>query len=751
MNIIDPLQMNDWKSRNFFIVVISIQLSMWGLFSLNSLGLWIPLLRQVVGFIYLVFIPGVLILRILKLHNLGRIRSFLFTVGLSLFSLMSIGFLINMIYPYFGISNPMSEHYIFFTISFVVLLLCALCYSIDSDSNGSDFSNSKLNLKFIFSPLTLLLILTLFLSIFGTFLVNFYDNNTLLMFLIVIISFIVLFVSFDTLISKEFYPFILWIMSISLLYHDSLISQYINKYDFIREYYYSNLVVTNSYWDWTMYSNHNSMLSTVILAPIFHFVCDLDLTWVFKIIYPLIFSFLPLGLYTIFVKIVGEKASFLSIFYFVSLNAYYNFLSSMGKQSIAEFFFVLLLILMFTFENKNPKTILLQLIFTVSIAVSHYGTSYLILFSIVFYLCFMSIIHIFSQKFPKSYNKYEFLSQFSLKSNFISSGYLILFAVFALSWYSYISDSFVLTRFILLGDHIVNTVFVQFLSPEYSRSMDVIIKGTPSIVHFIGKFVSLSILLFICIGILNLIYQVELVRFERGYIVFSIYWFILCISSIVVSGISVMNPDRLYHLSLIILAPYSVIGGKIFFKMCYKSIRSISSQNTSDYSLKFLYFFFIIFFLFNSGFVFEVTKDNPDSLSLSQNAINYGEPQNKILFMNLMFEQDVFGAIWLSTSMNKDKIIYVTKGNGEGNRPLITYGMIPISPAENNFLNLDMVRSLKNENYIYLSHLNVIEHVGIGFDPKLGKPTYFNMNEVFPFLIDRFMVYNNGGCQVLVS
>lgn len=56
---------------------------MLGLAGLATLGFDITMLRQIVGFIYLTFIPGFLILRVLKLNRLGIIDTLLHSVGLS--------------------------------------------------------------------------------------------------------------------------------------------------------------------------------------------------------------------------------------------------------------------------------------------------------------------------------------------------------------------------------------------------------------------------------------------------------------------------------------------------------------------------------------------------------------------------------------------------------------------------------------------------------------------------------------------
>lgn len=54
----DPLQMNDWGIKKFLIAVCAFQISVLGLAEVSSLGITIPMIPQIVGFIYLTFFPG---------------------------------------------------------------------------------------------------------------------------------------------------------------------------------------------------------------------------------------------------------------------------------------------------------------------------------------------------------------------------------------------------------------------------------------------------------------------------------------------------------------------------------------------------------------------------------------------------------------------------------------------------------------------------------------------------------------------
>lgn len=125
--------MNDWEFGKFLKVIIAIQVAMFALMGLAVLGLNIPGLRQVVGFIYLSFVPGVIILRILKIHRLSTIETLLYSVGLSIVFLMFTGVLMNALYPRIGISRPISTIPLTITMGIIILIMCALAYRRDKD------------------------------------------------------------------------------------------------------------------------------------------------------------------------------------------------------------------------------------------------------------------------------------------------------------------------------------------------------------------------------------------------------------------------------------------------------------------------------------------------------------------------------------------------------------------------------------------------------------------------------------------
>lgn len=729
MQINNPIQMNDWEIKKFLKVILSIQFAIWGAIGLDVIGLQIPIMRQLIGFIYLIFVPGIIILRILKLHKLGNIETLLYAVGLSIATLMFMGLFMNTVYPFFGISGPISSTPLIITISAVVLGLCCISYKRDKDFCDPRF----IEIKDIVSPPTLFLCLIPFLAIFGTYLVNFHHNNILLMFLIIILALIVVLVGFDKFIPKKLYPFAVFIIAISLLFHRSLISSYVWGWDIHLEYYLCNLVKMNAVWDSAIPMSYNAMLSIVMVAPIFSNICKMALTGVFKIIYPLIFALVPLGLYQVFQKQTNDKIAFFSCFFFMSVFVFYTEMLALARQQIAEFFLVLLMLLMVNKNMDGMKKAGLLITFAFSLVVSHYGLSYLFMFS---------LIVIWGMFFLNKWHK----NQDVVIGTISTSKFIVLYITFALTWYMCVSSSSAFNEIVRVGVHITSNIFTDFLNPEAVQGISIIMKETVSPLHSVTKYIHLITQFFIAIGIFTSLLKHNETKFEKEYAAFSYVNFMICFAGIAIPFFaSSLNTTRLYQITLIFLAPFCVVGGVTFFRMLDHVVKKSWTDQIVRSSLKLLSVFFAIFLLFNSGWVYEVTKDHPGSVPLSQNWIKeYGDAKTKIGFYGGYDpEQNIISITWLSKMANKEDIkIYAGKTHPT---QIVGYAMIPLNCVRE----LDNVSKIDHGAYVYLGYLNVVEGIVEGWGTEFFKePFYYDTTEIISILNTTNKIYSNGGSEV---
>ena len=106
----------------------------------------IPIIRQIVAFLYLSFVPGFVLIKLLKLSGTMLVEKLLLIVGLSLAFLMFAGLLINELFFALNISMPLSSTPLLIFLSFLMLFLSIAAFRQDISSNLRQ-SNIIPNLK----------------------------------------------------------------------------------------------------------------------------------------------------------------------------------------------------------------------------------------------------------------------------------------------------------------------------------------------------------------------------------------------------------------------------------------------------------------------------------------------------------------------------------------------------------------------------------------------------------------------------
>lgn len=627
MKIPNPLKMNDWEINKFLKVIFTIQVSVLGIILMDGLGVYIPILRQIIPVIYLLFVPGILILRIIRVHKISSSEVLLYSVGLSIASIMLIGFFINLIYPLIRISNPISLLPLIITVSIFVVVLSFLSYLRDKDFSNPDF----INFKDLLSPYVLFLFLIPFLAIFGTYLMNWYKIHILIVVLLVVISLIIILFAFDK-IPKKLYPLTIFIISISILFQTSLISNYITGFDIQSEYYLANLVIKNAFWNLNLNADYNNMLSVTMLAPILSIISKINLDWIFKIVYPLIFSSVPLGLYIVFKKQSTEKIAFLSSLFFMSYLVFYIELIALARQEIAELFIVLLILVMITKNISNITRSFFFIIFGISLIISHYGITYIYMFSIliVYFVILLNEHYNIKNSFNFIFknNKTDVIKNKDSYDKTLTFTFVLFFIVFALSWYMYISSAKSLIVFLNLVTSIAGSLTTEFFNPASVQSL-AIIQAATSPLHSLFHYGNYAIEFFIIIGTLSILLN-DKMKFRKEYMAFILINIIIQLGAFTVPYLSgAFNSERLYQITLIFLAPACIIGGLTFLDIIYRILKifKIQINNFSDKKIILLSIFFVMFLLFSSQFIYYLTNENPNSIAFNStlDTANYNE------------------------------------------------------------------------------------------------------------------------------
>jgi hypothetical protein len=86
----------------------------------------IPIARQLIGFVYCSFVPGILLVSLVGLDFENSSRAVLFTVALSLSYLMFVGIVSDQLYRVIGVTNPLSPGVLSITVFVTVAAFSAV-------------------------------------------------------------------------------------------------------------------------------------------------------------------------------------------------------------------------------------------------------------------------------------------------------------------------------------------------------------------------------------------------------------------------------------------------------------------------------------------------------------------------------------------------------------------------------------------------------------------------------------------------
>ena len=696
------------KTIDFLLITIITQLTIYAAVFFD-----IPVARQVLGFVYFTFLPGFLILKLLKLNDLDRLETILFSVGLSIAFLMIAGLLVNEFSLLFGVSQPLSLVPLMIVLNSLILVSGVLVYL---KSERVEIWNSEPIKK---SPFVLLCLCLPILSIIGTTWVKTYENNLILLLMIITIALL-----FSVgILSKRFlppqlYPLAVVMIAISLLYHSSLISNYMIHFgsDIPGEVFAFKIVENNAHWspvnpypgDLSVGRTYG-MLSVTILPSIYSKLLNLDIIWAFKTLYPLIFSLVPLGLYKIWSKIINAKYAFVSAFLFMAYNVFYTEILGLNKQMIGELFFVLLLLVILNKKIRPVNKTLCFLIFGFALIVSHYALAEIFLFLISF----------------------VFISSIIMKkpSRNITLTMVLCFFVIMFSWYLYTSSSAVFDAFSSFGEYVYGQLG-EFFNPV-ARGQTVLrglgMEAPPSIWNMISRIFAYLTQALIVVGFAGVIAKRIEFHFDMEYFLLNLFSVMFLAALILIPGLAnTLDMTRFYHILLFFLAPLCILGAEMIVKI-------VSKRKTEVIVSILLLMVLVPYFLFQTGFVYEVTGSDSWSVPLSK----YRMPALRLYGqLGYTTAYSISGAQWFSNNVAVEYTqIYADFWSRR--TELRGYGSVYIEYVET----LSNTTKMTTNGIVYLSSLNTIE------ETVVGNNYLWNSSEL-GFLSDLNTIYSNGGCEV---
>jgi uncharacterized membrane protein len=244
---------------------------------------------------------------------------------------------------------------------------------------------------------------------------------------------------------------------------------------------------------------------------------------------------------------------------------------------------------------------------------------------------------------------------------------------------------------------------------------------------------------FIIIGFFKIIIYREAAKLKAEYFYLIAASLVILVLSFLPFFAQALNMTRVYHITLFALSPLFMVGGIFVIE---KSIGMINIKDTSKQNLVILILVLSVlipYFLFNTGFVYEMTNDSPTSMSLGMERMkNYNITR---IDFNSAFtpEKDVFSASWYYKYNNKYKRVYADRTSRF--HVLNSYGMITRFGSYGLFTEDQLLNEnrLLRDHYIFLSEFNVCENTFV-----VGFNYIVDTSVISPLTSNSSKIYSNG-------
>lgn len=544
----------------------------------------LPILRDIIPFLFFTIVPGFLIISILKQNKIEFLIKTLLSVGLSISALLAVGLLLNSFYPV--LLKPLSLTPLLLSLNILLLILTIFAYQ----RNKNDFNTSLIfNLNFklgdkLLSPLIFPLLFPL-MAVLGTYLMNTSLNNFIILTMLFLIPVYVVTIAYlRDRVHPVTYPVALFMMGLGLILMHALTSTHIIGRDVHQEFYCFQLTLANFHWNiYDYYNPYNACLSITILPTIYQVISNMTPEYVFKLIFGLLGSVLPLMVYTVAKKYLNRKFAFFASLLFVFQVFFIDIVGAV-RQEVAIIFFFLAVIVIFDcfgekkFEKSWVKK-LLFLIFVSSMVVTHYTTSYVGLVLLVPILLLPFIKNLYLER----------------KIKFINFEVLLIYFLIIFIWFILYAK----VQFLAGSEVIQSTVAatasatgvgggnVAFINSREGTVLSILGIGIKNLPNLIAVVVNDLIFLTVGIGILTLLVKYKRILKDKTVFIFNgiktldsklvlaglISLTLLALFIILPSVSFFYGSDRLFFQLLIFTVPIFIIGADKIAELLNKIIK----------------------------------------------------------------------------------------------------------------------------------------------------------------------------------
>lgn len=348
---------------------------------------------NIVGFLFLVIVPGWLSISILSLRNLEVWGYVGLAIGFSVLELMLVTLAGNSLLPLIGISHPLDHYPLLVEVSLLSIGLCGVYVKrvpLHVSVTYRMFNTTRDAVLGLFPSVFVVM------SILGATRLNNGGDGKITFFMLIALGIycavLVYASSCKESIGKNVIPVALFFISLALLFMTSLRGWNITGHDVQREYYVFELTKNSGLWLISNFHDaYNACLSITILPTIFSKLLKFSDPYVYKVFFQIIFAVVPGLIYITFRRYVSNVIAFLSTIYFISFPTFFGDMPMLNRQEIAFLFLALMIYCIFDRHMSLFVKRSLFVVFGFGMVLSHYSTTYTVIALLIFLIVIRTI------------------------------------------------------------------------------------------------------------------------------------------------------------------------------------------------------------------------------------------------------------------------------------------------------------------------------------------------------------------------
>lgn len=173
---------------------------------------------------------------------------------------------------------------------------------------------------------------------------------------------------------------IVFAVGLALMWSFSLRGDSVYGFDISSEYYALHQTVTAGVWHVAHPGDaYGAMLSLTVLPAELHALSGVQTLLIFKVVYPVIGALFPVGVFCLARRLVAGRWAFMAAALIIMQQTFFQQFTALARQEVATLLFTALIVLLLdtTQSRRGSGRWILVCLLSLGVVVSHYSTAYL--------------------------------------------------------------------------------------------------------------------------------------------------------------------------------------------------------------------------------------------------------------------------------------------------------------------------------------------------------------------------------------